>query len=76
VIVVCDCCLFAHDQVVYILYERALKLLPRSYKLWFAYLNLRKSKLRGRRIDHPSYQILANTYERALVHLNKMPRIW
>lgn len=56
---------------------RALKFLPRSYKLWYAYLSERKKAVLGKvEITHKKYQILVNTYERALVHLSKMPRIW
>ena len=60
----------------YLVYERALKHLPRSYKLWHSYLNERRSNLEGKIITSDSYQILVNTYERALVHMHKMPRIW
>ena len=60
----------------YVIYERALKFLPRSYKLWFAYLNLRKSRLEYTSIKDPRYRILANTFERCLVHMHKMPVIW
>jgi len=31
---------------------------------------------RGMRIDHPAVASLNNTYERALVSMHKMPRIW
>ena len=60
----------------YMLYERALKFLPRSYKLWFAYLNLRTSRLECTAVDDQRYSILANTFERCLVHMHKMPVIW
>eukprot|EP00200_Dunaliella_tertiolecta_P010820 CAMPEP_0202386768 /NCGR_PEP_ID=MMETSP1127-20130417/68372_1 /ASSEMBLY_ACC=CAM_ASM_000462 /TAXON_ID=3047 /ORGANISM="Dunaliella tertiolecta, Strain CCMP1320" /LENGTH=927 /DNA_ID=CAMNT_0048987473 /DNA_START=101 /DNA_END=2884 /DNA_ORIENTATION=- len=60
----------------YLLYERALKSLPGSYKLWYAYLRERRTATRGMRIDHPAVASLNNTYERALVSMHKMPRIW
>jgi pre-mRNA-splicing factor SYF1 len=60
----------------YMIYERALKFLPRSYKLWFAYLTLRKSRLEYASIDDQRFSILANTFERCLVHMHKMPVIW
>jgi pre-mRNA-splicing factor SYF1 len=60
----------------FFIYERALKYLPRSYKLWFAYLMERKKGLRGKSVADKGYDILINTFERALVHMNKMPKIW
>lgn len=60
----------------YVIYERALKFLPRSYKLWFAYLSLRKSRLEYASISDQRFTILANTFERCLVHMHKMPVIW
>ena len=60
----------------YVLYERALKHLPRSYKLWHAYLSLRISCLDYASVADKRYTILANTFERALVHMHKMPVIW
>lgn len=60
----------------YVIYERALKYLPRSYKLWHAYLNDRAHAIEKRCITDKSYMILQGAYERALIHMNKMPRIW
>ncbi|GFH20267.1 TPR_REGION domain-containing protein, partial [Haematococcus lacustris] len=60
----------------YLLYERALRSLPGSYKLWAAYLKERRTAVRGMRADHPAVEALNNTYERALVNMHKMPRIW
>ncbi|KAI8065093.1 pre-mRNA splicing factor syf-1 [Gongronella butleri] len=59
-------------------YERAVAQLPGSYKLWKKYLGLRRDKLKGL---HPiqcsdRYQEMNKMYERALVLLSKMPRIW
>lgn len=59
-----------------LIYERALRYLPRSYKLWHSYLDERRNYLEGKNISSKGYQILVNTYERALVHMHKMPRIW
>ncbi|CRG83963.1 Pre-mRNA-splicing factor syf1 [Talaromyces islandicus] len=58
--------------------ERACKQLPRSYKLWKLYLELRISHLRGRNpaLHRDEYQKVNGLFERALVLLNKMPRIW
>jgi pre-mRNA-splicing factor SYF1 len=60
----------------YMIYERALKHLPRSYKLWFAYLMERVEGMKERKVDDSRGTILTNTFERALVQMNKMPRIW
>ena len=94
----------------YILYERALKALPVSYKvcqcpsapaashpdkplervsaceiclkygwllqLWHSYLRERQKAVRGLSVEDPTVVALNNTYERALVSMHKMPRIW
>mmetsp|Transcript_24442 Transcript_24442/g.35917 ORF Transcript_24442/g.35917 Transcript_24442/m.35917 type:complete len:888 (+) Transcript_24442:79-2742(+) len=60
----------------YVIFERAVKFLPRSYKLWYAYLSLRKSRLEYAAVTDKRYTILVNTFERALVHMHKMPVIW
>jgi pre-mRNA-splicing factor SYF1 len=59
-------------------FERACTILGRSYKLWKMYLDLRVSHLK-----RASYQKYPNEfhkvnalYEKALVLLNKMPRLW
>ncbi|KAH7430038.1 hypothetical protein KP509_09G080100 [Ceratopteris richardii] len=59
-----------------ILYERAVKALPGSYKLWYAYLRERIETVRDLPIHHDQYEDLNNTFERALVTMHKMPRIW
>ncbi|XP_058103136.1 uncharacterized protein LOC131246764 isoform X2 [Magnolia sinica] len=59
-----------------VLYERALRALPGSYKLWHAYLLERLESVRSLPVTHPNYSSLNNTFERALVTMHKMPRIW
>ncbi|KAK9707214.1 hypothetical protein RND81_07G180400 [Saponaria officinalis] len=59
-----------------IIFERALKALPGSYKLWYAYLRERLEIVRNLPINHSQYETLNNTFERALVTMHKMPRIW
>jgi pre-mRNA-splicing factor SYF1 len=66
----------AKPKVRYMIYERALRRLPRSYKLWHAYLSERTLALRGKLVTDRRYAITANAFERALVHMHKMPRIW
>ncbi|KAK7282657.1 hypothetical protein RIF29_11603 [Crotalaria pallida] len=60
----------------FVIYERALKALPGSYKLWHAYLRERLDLVRNLPITHSLYDTLNNTFERALVTMHKMPRIW
>ncbi|KAG2453740.1 hypothetical protein HYH02_001951 [Chlamydomonas schloesseri] len=60
----------------YLLYERAVRALPGSYKLWHAYLTERRMAVRGLRPDDVAYEALNNTFERALVSMHKMPRVW
>ncbi|CAG9461233.1 unnamed protein product [Pedinophyceae sp. YPF-701] len=60
----------------YVIYERALRALPGSYKLWRAYLGERLEAVRALPIDSPAWDALCNTFERALVTMHKMPRIW
>ena len=58
--------------------ERACTALPRSYKLWRIYLEFRVSHLKSRSPARckKEYQKVNALFERALVLLNKMPRIW
>ncbi|KAM7264801.1 hypothetical protein ACFE04_002484 [Oxalis oulophora] len=60
----------------FLIYERALKALPGSYKLWHAYLRERLELVRNLPVTHSQYETLNNTFERALVTMHKMPRIW
>jgi hypothetical protein len=59
-----------------VVFERALKHLPGSYKLWHRYLKDRREQLKG----HSPLGAAANqtvvVFERALVYMHKMPRIW
>ncbi|KAH8425357.1 mRNA splicing protein SYF1 [Aspergillus melleus] len=58
--------------------ERACKQLPRSYKLWKMYLEFRTNHLRGRNptVYRAEFLKVNALFERALILLNKMPRIW
>ncbi|KIW00457.1 pre-mRNA-splicing factor syf1 [Verruconis gallopava] len=58
--------------------ERACTLLPRSYKLWKMYLELRTRHLKDRNAAKyaDEFRKVNALFERALVLLNKMPRIW
>ncbi|KAG5876947.1 hypothetical protein JTB14_031318 [Gonioctena quinquepunctata] len=61
---------------VNIIYERSLKQLPGSYKLWYNYLRTRRKQVKSRCITDPGYEEVNNAFERALVFMHKMPRIW
>ena len=56
------------------IYERALKSLPGSYKLWNMYLRERRDRIKHKSVTDAAYESLNNTYERALVFMHKMPR--
>jgi pre-mRNA-splicing factor SYF1 len=45
-------------------------------QLWHAYLSERVSGVRGLPPKHAALQALANTFERSLVTMHKMPRVW
>jgi pre-mRNA-splicing factor SYF1 len=54
------------------IYERALKELPGSYKIWHAYLTERVIQVRTLPIIDPAYDAVNNTFERCLVYLGKV----
>ncbi|MCJ1359767.1 MAG: pre-mRNA-splicing factor syf1 [Icmadophila ericetorum] len=58
--------------------ERACAHLPRSYKLWKMYLELRIKHLRNKNpaIYLSEYAKVNALFERALILLNKIPKIW
>ena len=58
--------------------ERACRQLPRSYKLWKMYLDLRIKHLRNRNasVHSAEFAKVNALFERALILLNKMPKIW
>ncbi len=58
------------------LYERAVKELPGSYKLWYRYLRVLRLQVRGRCVTDPLHDHIINCFERSLVFMHKMPRIW
>ncbi|CAB1341445.1 unnamed protein product [Coregonus sp. 'balchen'] len=63
-------------SILNMIYERALKELPGSYKLWYNYLRERRKQVKGKCITEPAYEEINNCHERALVFMHKMPRIW
>lgn len=66
----------APKAIINTIYERSLKELPGSYKLWYTYLKLRRKQVKGKVITDPCHEDVNNTFERSLVFMHKMPRIW
>jgi len=66
----------APQRVRFLIYERAVKELPGSYKLWKHYLQDRVNSVKDLSIVDPEYEAANNAFRRALVFLHKMPRIW
>ncbi len=78
-----------HDEKVFILH-RAVKELPRSYKLWKLLLDLLVNRLlNGKAMNgqvqernsqfppnHREWQLVNSYFERCLVLCNKFPKIW
>ncbi|EEB19718.1 XPA-binding protein, putative [Pediculus humanus corporis] len=67
---------FGPDEEINITYERALKELPGSYKLWYNYLKLRRTQVKNIKVTDPIYEEVNSAFERSLVFMHKMPRIW
>ena len=59
-----------------LVFERALKELPGSYKLWYNYLKVRRKQMKGRCVTDPGYDAVNSCFERCLVWMHKMPRVW
>uniref|UniRef100_A0A8C4QSM6 XPA binding protein 2 n=1 Tax=Eptatretus burgeri TaxID=7764 RepID=A0A8C4QSM6_EPTBU len=64
------------NHVVNLVYERALKELPGSYKLWYNYLKLRRRQVKGRCVTDSAFEDTNRCHERSLVFMHKMPRVW
>jgi pre-mRNA-splicing factor SYF1 len=64
-------------EFIYFLYERAIQELPGSYKLWKRYLDARRLTVeKNPQSTDQDWRSLNQCYERALVFMHKMPRIW
>lgn len=63
-------------STLFVLYERSVRALPRSYKLWHAYLCARVDHLQHRSPQDCGFAATVDAFERALLHMHKMPRIW
>jgi len=66
----------APPKVRSFLYERALKELPGSYKLWYNYVTERLALTKNKCLTDPIYESVNTTFERALVYMYKMPVMW
>lgn len=66
----------ASSKELNIIYERALNELPRSYKLWYRYLKTRTQQVRNKSIEDIENEYVCQSFERAMVYMNKMPVIW
>lgn len=58
------------------LYLEALSVNAGSYKVWHAYLQHRVRQLESKRLDDPLYEEVNQCFDKALVFMHKMPRIW
>ncbi|CAD5123791.1 DgyrCDS12102 [Dimorphilus gyrociliatus] len=63
-------------EVLNLIFERALKELPGSYKLWYNYLLIRRKQVEHLLATDPALDQVDNVFERSLVFMHKMPRIW
>lgn len=59
-------------KAVKLLYERALKIFNRSYKLWYAYLKYRRKLIQSKPPYDQAWGHLCDAYERCLIFLNKV----
>ncbi|KAH0478719.1 MAG: uncharacterized protein KVP18_001413 [Porospora cf. gigantea A] len=66
----------ADADVRFKVFERALKHLPVSYKLWKAYLAEWRKQLENAAPDDPSFAIVNDLHKTSLVHLSRMPMLW
>ena len=60
----------------WMLYERAVRAMPSSYKMWYFYLVERVDRARGKRVDDGEHARTIGAFERALVTMHKMPKVW
>ncbi|CAD6184560.1 unnamed protein product [Caenorhabditis auriculariae] len=66
----------ASPKQIFLIYERALAVFQRSYKIWFHYLKFRENTICHKCPTDDAWKYLCDAYERCLMRLHKMPRIW
>ena len=64
------------ERQLNMIFERAVKELPGSYKIWRTYLTERRRQCQRFPPDSYHYEAANNAHERAMVFMHKMPRIW
>lgn len=72
----CDSKAHKHFKYRYTIYERALVHRPTSYKLWYRYLMERITECKDLCIIDRRVVETNNAFERSLMFMHKMPRIW
>ena len=60
----------------YVIYERAIRHNPSSYKLWYFYLRERVRDASSLSVCDPMHASNESAFERALVTMHKMPKVW
>lgn len=58
------------------LYYRALYFLPGSYKLWYNFLHESTENCARYPVTNKRYEFINKLFEKSLIYMNKMPRIW
>eukprot|EP00045_Choanoeca_perplexa_P013043 m.145641 g.145641 ORF g.145641 m.145641 type:complete len:816 (-) comp16218_c2_seq1:33-2480(-) len=66
----------ATPAVRFSIYERAAQQLPGSYKIWSRYLFERRRLIKDAPPGSSAREAVYDCYQRALVFMHKMPRIW
>ena len=61
---------------IYCVYERSVLQMPMSYKLWHQYVKLRLEGVKDICLASPEVEVVNNVFERCLVFMHRMPRIW
>ncbi|PWA02850.1 hypothetical protein BB558_000990 [Smittium angustum] len=67
-----------NNQALILIFERAVQALPGSFKLWKKHLEFRENCLQETKYseNEREYEIVNFSYERSILYLHKMPRIW
>lgn len=67
----------SHPVAKALLFERAILELPGSYKLWRGYIQMCYSIAESNgTMNHRNCLLISDLYERCLLYLHKMPKIW
>eukprot|EP00796_Vickermania_ingenoplastis_P009726 gene9726-6814_t len=67
----------ARINAVSIIFERSLRALPSSYKLWHTYIHYRLEEITGDQCTvHEKFQSMRHLFERSVAQLPNMPMLW